>query len=140
VASPPPAPSDSPAPGLSETQDTGATAEVISADPAGQAPRTITIAPAAAKAQWHWYYLAPLGIGQFLAGSPVRGTLFLVLQLGFVAANVAGTVLFNSLRVPEGGFANPQRAQAMQVLMNVGFFGLIGSALAGTIDGAFFEP
>ena len=107
------------------------------------APREITTAPqeplAPAKT-WKWYYLTPLGIGQFLAGSPVRGTILLVLELGFVAMNVAGYVLLQRERQPDGSVGSLQRAETARTVMNIGFFGVIGSAVLGIIDGAALEP
>ena len=107
------------------------------------APRVVASAPMAdepVKKRWHWYYLAPFGIGQYLAGSPVRGTIFLVLQTGFLVANIVSAVLFNQLRATGGGFNDPARASALQIIMNVGFFGAIGTGVAGVLDGAIFEP
>lgn len=89
---------------------------------------------------WRWYYLTPLGVGQFLAGSPVRGALFLALELGFVAANVAGFVLLSEQRLETGTVRDLGAANSARLVMNVGFFGIIATAVAALIDGAAFEP
>lgn len=108
--------------------------------PSPESPREITTAPpVAAKKTWHWYYLAPLGIGQYLAGSPVRGTIILVLEAAFVAMNIAGYVLLAKERGPHGGVYSVQRAETARIVMNIGFFGVIGTALFGIIDGAALE-
>ncbi len=114
--------------------------------PVSDAPRVVASAPMPPQSEapteakrWRWYYLAPFGIGQYLAGSPVRGTIFLVLQTGFLVANIVTAVLFNQLRADGGGFNDPTRASQLQVGMNVSFFGAIGTAAAGILDGAIFE-
>lgn len=91
-------------------------------------------------AAFRWYYLAPLGIGQYAAGSPVRGTIFLTTQLGFLALNIAGAVLLANQRVPGGFVQDVSSAQNAQVMINVGFFGLLSSLIVGTLDGALWEP
>lgn len=91
-------------------------------------------------AAFRWYYLAPLGIGQYAAGSPVRGTVFLTTQLGFLALNIAGAVLLANQRVPGGFVQDVSSAQNAQVMINVGFFGLLSSLIVGTLDGALWEP
>lgn len=92
------------------------------------------------KQPWRWYYLAPLGVGQFVAGSPVRGSIFAVLQGGLIAANVALAVDYGSRVQSNGGTANLAAASAVQTAMNITFFALIGAAVAGVVDGALFEP
>ncbi len=99
-------------------------------------------APIAAAKPWHWYYLTPFGIGQYLAGSPVRGTLFLLLQAGLVAADIGLYVRLNQIATLSGDklYTNQTRAAAdMQIALNVVFFSMISSFIAGFIDG-FFEP
>ena len=108
-------------------------------EPASQ-PRVLVEAPKPEAKRWHWYYLAPLGIGQYLAGSPVRGTIFLVLQAGLIATNIVTAVMLGSLLNKDGTSPDPARATMLQIAMNVGFFGAIGSGVAGLVDGAFFEP
>lgn len=104
-------------------------------------PATTEVVVTPPPKRWHWYYLTPLGIGQYLAGSPVRGTIFLLLQLGATALNVAGYMLWSREFIYGDGTARDARAaQLGQTIMNVGFFGIIGSVVAGTIDGAFLEP
>jgi tetratricopeptide (TPR) repeat protein len=126
------------------------------AEPAADANEAIDAAPGAPRdikpalstdgtarptRQWKWYYLTPLGIGQYLAGSPVRATILLVLQAGFAAMNIAGYVLYHREFIYGDDTVRDGRAALRgQTVMNVGFFGIIGSVLAGTIDGAFFEP
>jgi len=90
--------------------------------------------------RWHWYYLAPLGIGQFAAHSPVRGTIFAVLQVGLIVSNIALATAFGSLVAKDGATSDPARGFALQVAMNVTFFAAIGAVIAGAIDGAAFEP
>jgi hypothetical protein len=106
-------------------------------------PRAITSAPEvqpAPEKRWHWYYLTPLGIGQFLAGSPVRGALLLVLQVGLVTLNaVAYALLMRQVR-SDGTVESLARAAPLQTMTNVAFFGWIGALVLGTIDGAFLEP
>ena len=102
-----------------------------------EAPRLVQEAPAR---KWSAAYLVPLGIGQFLAGSPVRGAIFLAAEVLLGALNVVGTVLyFRELR-PNGYFRDVERARAAQIMMDVGFFGLAGALVAGLLDGAFGEP
>ena len=105
--------------------------------PSGDAPRVVRVET---KAPWRWYYLAPLGIGQFLARSPVRGAIFLTLQVAAVAMNVVGYLLYSRELLPDGTARSAAAAQMGQNLMNAGFFGIIGSSLAGVVDGIFFEP
>lgn len=96
-------------------------------DPAAQAPR------------WRWYYLTPFGIGQFLAGSPVRGAIFAILNAGLVAANIALYVTFNRMVSVVGNEARAQDVAAatnMQMALDVVFFSMLGSFVAGAIDGA----
>ncbi len=95
---------------------------------------------AASERRWHWYYLTPLGIGQFLAGSPVRGAIFTVTQLGFLVANIAGMIVFRQQTNAALQADDPARAEAAQLAMNIGFFGAIAAVTAGLIDGIFFEP
>lgn len=89
---------------------------------------------------WQWYYVAPLGVGQFLAGSPVRGVVFAVLEVGLVAANIALAVDYNSKVGANGGTRDVAGATTLQTAMNVTFFSAIGAFVAGTVDGIFFEP
>jgi hypothetical protein len=120
-------------------------APVITVAP--DAPRQIEIVATApvtspATRTWHWYYLAPLGIGQFLAGSPVRGAILLALELGFIAMNVAGFVLLEQQR---GGSADRTvtslaQANTARAIMNTGFFGMLGTFAFGIVDGAALEP
>ena len=92
------------------------------------------------KKPWRWYYLAPLGVGQYLAGSPVRGAIFSVTQVGFLAMNIAGIVLLAQQRFPDRSVRDVAKAETAQAIMDVGFFGLIAAVIAGTVDGAAFEP
>jgi len=101
---------------------------------------TAATKPPANEKRWYWYYLAPLGIGQFLAHSPVHGTLFAVLQAGLIAADVAMFAVFNQQVDSEGRSATPDASRKLQLAMNVVFFSMIGSIVAGAIDGVFFEP
>ncbi|MCC6808176.1 MAG: hypothetical protein IT381_12195 [Deltaproteobacteria bacterium] len=92
--------------------------------------------------RWHWYYLVPLGIGQFLAGSPVRGAIFAILQAGLIAADVALYVRFNQVATVVGNEArtpDPNGTRNLQTAMNVVFFSMLGSFVAGFIDGCL-EP
>jgi hypothetical protein len=92
--------------------------------------------------RWRWYYLTPFGVGQYLAGSPVRGTLFLLLQAGLVAADIGLFVRLNQIATLSGDklYTNQARATAdLQIALNVVFFSMISSFVAGFIDG-FFEP
>ena len=106
-------------------------------------PRVVKEAEAKPRRVWHWYYLAPLGIGQFLARSPVRGSLFLTAELGFLAANITGLVLINREVRSDGTVANrasQNRAATAQIVMDIGFVGAIASFVAAAVDGIFFEP
>ncbi len=120
--------------------------EIVAAPDSGPReiqPSTTVTQPLATKKPWRWYYLTPFGIGQFLAGSPVRGVIFAILQAGLVAADVALYVHYNSLGIPADGRLPPDRlayAQTIQTTMNVMFFSMIGSFVLGTIDGAALEP
>jgi hypothetical protein len=108
-----------------------------------EAPREITVVPPPPPApptrSWHWYYLTPLGIGQFLAGSPVRGAVLLVLELGFIAMNAVGYALLQSQRRGTNVASVPKAEQA-RALMDVGFFGMLGASAFGIVDGAALEP
>ncbi|MCC6805965.1 MAG: hypothetical protein IT381_00965 [Deltaproteobacteria bacterium] len=107
-------------------------------DPVASAPVELKAAPP--QKRFHWYYLVPLGVGQFLAGSPVRGTIFLVLQAGFLAMNLAGYyALYNAQALPDGTFDNAASARTGMLLTNIAFGGLMGSIVAGIIDAAAFE-
>ena len=111
--------------------------KVAASTPAVAEPPRVIQATAAAPEpkRWHWYYLAPLGIGQFAARSPVRGTIFAALEVGFAATNVVGAVMYQ--RDVHGSLAlNPAQGKRDQLLMDIGFFGLIGSLVAAVIDGA----
>ena len=102
----------------------------------------VSTTPAAAPALeplWHWYYLAPLGIGQFAAHSPVRGSLLLVSELGFLAMDVVGAVLYQQQIAPEGYARNLSQAHTGQLIMDIGFFGALTAFAVGLIDGAAFE-
>jgi hypothetical protein len=100
------------------------------------APREIVVTPP----RWHWYYLTPLGIGQFLARSPVRGALFLIGELGFAGLNVAGYLLYHPQIAGDGGVRDVRTATMGQLMMNIGFFGLIATAAIALFDSLFFEP
>lgn len=117
--------------------------EVVIAKPDPVQPRIVTTPasePIAVEKRWRWYYLMPLGIGQFLAGSPVRGAIFAVLQVGLITLNaVAYALLMREIR-SDGTVESVARAYPLQIMTNVGFFGWIGALTAGTIDGAFGEP
>lgn len=115
----------------------------ISAAPSSapvDAPRQVRVSPPAAEKAWRWYYLAPLGVGQFLAGSPVRGSVFLTLTVAAIAANVAGYALYSGELLPDGTAAHASKARMGQAVMNVGFFTLIAAVAAGIVDAAVFEP
>ena len=99
------------------------------------APETLVV-----KKPWRPQYLAPLGIGQFLAGSPVRGVIFAVLQAGFAAADIALFVHYNNVTDGQGRADDVAQGYRVQYAMNTMFFAMIGSVVAGLIDGAFFEP
>ena len=92
-----------------------------------------------ANAPWHWYYLAPLGVGQFLAHSPVRGSIFAVTQGGFLALNLAAYAAFAGQTYSDHTAVNVGNARAAQILADVGFIGVIAAVITGVIDGAFFE-
>ncbi|MCC6810608.1 MAG: bacterial transcriptional activator domain-containing protein [Deltaproteobacteria bacterium] len=130
VVRPPPAPASEPA--------APATREIAAAP--DLQPKEIVVTPTQPARTWHWYYLTPLGIGQYLAGSPVRGTLFLALEAGALAANIACGVLFRNDMLPNGRFLHPDRARGLQIGMDVAFFALIGAVIAAVIDAAAFEP
>ncbi len=110
-----------------------ASAPAVSASTSAEAPRAIS------PATWHWYYLAPLGIGQFTARSPVRGAIFLTTQLGFLALDLAAGAMFAHDTTAGGNALNPARARNEQVWLDVGFFGLLAAVVAGVVDGAAFE-
>ncbi len=110
------------------------------AAPSG-APVIVQPAPTApAPRRWHWYYLAPLGIGQYLAGSPGRGTFFLLTELGLLATNITMGFLLGAQRMPDGTVRDLGAATAYQAMLNVSAWGLIAAGIAGVIDGAAFEP
>jgi hypothetical protein len=89
---------------------------------------------------WSPAFLLPLGIGQFIAGSPGRGVLFLVVELALLGVNLTGVALYYRQLQPSGYFRDPQIAANGQIMMNVGLFGLGAALIAGLIDGAAFEP
>jgi hypothetical protein len=97
-----------------------------------EAPRTLV----KAQPSWHWSYLAPFGIGQFLAGSPVRGALLLAAELGFATMNLIGGLLLLAQTNPDGTMRNLRAGESAVIVMNVGFCGLMGALVAGVIDGA----
>ena len=67
----------------------------------------------------------------------MRGTLFLLGEIAFVTLNVVGYVLLSAQRADTmGGVRDLQRAETARALMNVGFFGLIGTCALGVVDGA----
>jgi hypothetical protein len=89
---------------------------------------------------FRWYYLFPLGIGQFAAGSPVRGTMFMVLQAGFLAMNIASYyVMYQSEAIAGGGFRDVARAKTGLLLTDIAFAGLIASVIAGIVDAVCCE-
>lgn len=126
-------------------------AEKRAAEKPASAPVVIVAPPAKTNEQqpivlkepehrFHWYYLTPLGIGQFLAKSPVRGSLFLILEAGFLALNLASYyVMYQPEMDGAGGFRNVDRARTGLVLTNVAFAGLIATAIAAVIDAACCE-
>ncbi len=132
-----------PAPKIERPQDQPASQTVIIAQPppstpaSGLQPRVIEKAP---NKQWHWYYLAPLGIGQFLAGSPVRGALLLVLEVGFITMNAVCFALLMPQIRSDGTVQSLERSVPLQVLTNIGFFGWISTLIYGAADGLFLEP
>lgn len=89
---------------------------------------------------WHWYTLAPLGIGQFVAGSPIRKNIFTILQAGLIAADVALFVVHNRQVNGLRQANDVGNAYVVQNTMNVVFFAMLGSLAAGLVDGIFFEP
>jgi len=113
---------------------------VVSPGAEPRASQNVSVAPQQLKRPWHWYYLAPLGVGQLLAHSPVRGTLFAVLQVGLIASNIVLAVMFNAIVERDGSSSDPVRGAALQIAMNTTFFAAIAAVVAGTIDGAAFEP
>ncbi len=127
-----------------EPEPASVTAVIIAAPssaPSADTPRVIST-PNKQRA-WRWYYLAPFGVGQFLAGSPVRGGIFAVLQTGLLAANIGVSVAYGSAVRAQGAVMvsdDPTRAQALLTAMQVTFFTLMGSLVAGLVDGIFFEP
>ena len=137
-----PEPAKPDAPTADPTPPANGTTDPIVVNP--DAPRDIKPAADAEVTQekrWRWYYLAPLGIGQFLAGSPVRGAILLVLEAGFAALNIVGYVLYSREFIYGDTTARDATAATTgQTLMNVGFFGIIGSVVLGVIDGAALEP
>lgn len=120
------------------------TPEPTASSPVAQAPIAVHHAPLTQEPEprrWRWWYLAPLGVGQFLAGSPVRGTVFLVLQAGFAALNAVGYLAYYAPELQaDGSSRDVARANLGVWLTNAAFVGLLGSVLAGVIDGAAFEP
>lgn len=99
-----------------------------------------TASASTAPGSWQWYYLAPLGVGQFLAGSPMRGGIFASTQVGLLALNIAAAVAFQNERRVDGFVQSKARADTAQTVMNVAFFGLIGAVAAGAVDAIWFEP
>ncbi|MCC6812380.1 MAG: hypothetical protein IT381_33475 [Deltaproteobacteria bacterium] len=124
-----------------ESQPVAPSPEIVAApasEPVAMPPKVIETPPP--EKRWHWYYLMPLGIGQFLAGSPVRGTILLVLEVGLVAMNVVAFALLQRELRPDGTVPSVARAYPLQVMSNVGFFGWIGALALGIVDGAALEP
>ena len=110
-----------------------------------QQPRVIQAAPtpspgSATVKPWRWYYLAPLGVGQFLAGSPVRGVIFAALEAGLLAANIALAVDYGGRVGPGGATRDLKGTAAIQTAMNVTFFSMLGVFVVGALDGLIFEP
>jgi hypothetical protein len=127
--------------------------QALAAEPASEPNQTIRVAPAAAVSdaprlierpvvspKWRWYYLAPLGIGQFLAGSPVRGSILFTAEILAIAANIVGAALMFPQLNPDGSAINVTAARAGQAVMNAGFVTLLVALTAGVVDGIFFEP
>lgn len=90
--------------------------------------------------RWHFTYLTPLGVGQFLAGSPVRGTVFATLEVGLVAANTATFVAFQSQVDRQRTAINPGSASQWQTAANLTFIAALTTFALGALDGLLFEP
>lgn len=140
----PPPPAATPADEPPTASDT--TPIVASPAPPPSGPREIhpvseaATTPTDTPKQWRWYYLAPFGIGQFMAGSPVRGALFAALQVGLVALNVVGYTMLLQTLDPDGRSARLDEARRAQLLTNIGFIGWLSALALGTLDGALLEP
>lgn len=90
--------------------------------------------------QWHFTYLTPFGVGQFLAGSPVRGTVFASLEVGLVAANIATFVAFQSQVDRQRSAINPGSTSGWQTAANLTFIAALTTFALGALDGFLFEP
>lgn len=112
----------------------------ISATAATQPIAQSVTRPSPADERFRWYYLAPLGVGQYLAGSPVRGTVSLVGELSMISLNVAGAVMLANQRLPGGFVRDTARASEAQLITNIGFVGLAGFLVLSLVDALVFEP
>lgn len=121
-----------------------ASAPVVIAKPASAASAPVVLkqpaTPPPEAKRFRWYYLFPLGIGQYAAGSPVRGTIFLLLQAGFLVMNLVGYyAIYQPQQLPDDSSKDADRARMGMLLTNIGFGGLLGAIAAGIVDAAAFE-
>lgn len=110
------------------------------ASPQTQALVASSTSNSTAPGSWRWYYLTPLGVGQFLAGSPIRGGIFAGTQVGLLALNIVAAVAFQNERRADGFVQSKARADTAQTVMNIAFFSLLGAVAAGAVDAIWFEP
>lgn len=85
-------------------------------------------------------FLLPLGVGQLLAGSPVRASVFLTLEASLLATNIIAGLSYQAEQRADGFVQSKPRADAAQLVANIAFFALVGTATAALVDAIWFEP
>jgi hypothetical protein len=85
--------------------------------------------------------LIPFGIGQLALGDYAVGTVLLVLNAALATTMITLYYVRQGEKIDGGPFyADPQRANLMQIFQNVAAFGLIGVAVLGFIDALVWAP
>lgn len=116
---------------------------IVSAKEEGVSPSQTVVGSETARPlrpTWKPTYLLPLGVGQFMAGSPIRGTALAVTQTGLLATYIASYVAFSSQVDSRRTALNPAHASTWQSVANTALIAGLAVLVVGVVDGLFFEP
>ena len=124
-------------PPVKAPEKTGETPKTITVVPTESTPSVVTtkIAPPYQSAH-PVVKLLPLGIGQFANGEPLGGSLFLVVELGLIGANVAFAVLDENARAQLARQGSEATAQ-QQADITLFYAMRTASGVAAILVGAF---
>lgn len=100
----------------------------------------VTERPAPPPPHFNPLSLIPFGIGQLALGDYVAGAIFLVLDAGLFAANLALYFVRLRDRSPGDEYTDAQRAMNMQIAQNVSAGALAACVVIGFIDALAWSP